>query len=103
MHFQQNFESWTSGNEYIDRYIQDAQLSAHEDPGKVLEWIPYNRFYDIKYIEKIRAYKANWTDGYIGKWSNKIQNWNRFNQNMFVLLKCLSDPKNATLEFMNEV
>ena len=35
-HFQQNFEKWTSGNVDIDKFIQDAQLSAIYS-GKVLE------------------------------------------------------------------
>ena len=50
-HFQQNFENWTSGNVDIDKFIQDTQLSANSRY-KVLEWIPYDRFYDIEYIAK---------------------------------------------------
>jgi hypothetical protein len=46
--FQQNFENWTSGNDDIDKFIQHTQLSA-TDYDKVLEWIPYDRFYDIKF------------------------------------------------------
>ena len=52
MHFQQNFVNWTSGNNDIDKLIQDTQLSAHTEYAlrSVLEWIPYDRFHDIKYI-----------------------------------------------------
>src|SRR6266542_1247174 len=63
----------------IDKFIQDAQLSANTRT-KVLEWIPYDRFYDIEYITKGgfgKVYKANWIDGYIDKWDNKNQNWMR--------------------------
>ena len=45
-HFQQNFENWTSGNNYIDKFIQNSQLSEHTSWGSeinALEWIPYNR------------------------------------------------------------
>src|SRR5437773_785147 len=49
--FQQNFEKWTSGNVDIDKFIQHAQLSANYYR-RVLEWIPYDRFYDIEYIAK---------------------------------------------------
>ena len=49
--FQQNFKNWSSGNDDIDKFIQDTQLSATH-PRKVLEWIPYDRFYDIEYIAK---------------------------------------------------
>ncbi|RIA81929.1 kinase-like domain-containing protein [Glomus cerebriforme] len=49
--FQQNFKNWTSGNDDIDKFIQNTQLSAKENC-KVLEWIPYDRFYNIEYIAK---------------------------------------------------
>ena len=52
IHFQQNFDNWTSNNNDINIFIQDAQLSAHDNADKALEWIPYNRFYNIKYIVK---------------------------------------------------
>ncbi|RIA81896.1 kinase-like domain-containing protein [Glomus cerebriforme] len=72
---------------------------------KVLEWIPYDRFYDIKYIAKGgfgKAYRTNWIDGYIIYWDNKIQNWVRPLPNMFVALKSLYNSKDITLEFINE-
>ena len=71
-----------------------------------LEWIPYNRFYNIEYIAKGgfgKVYRANWIDGYIKEWDNKLQNWERRNPNMFVALKSLNNSKNVTLEFLNEV
>ena len=51
-HFQQNFDNWTSNNNDINIFIQDAQLLEHTTGSvkNALEWIPYNRFYDIKYI-----------------------------------------------------
>jgi hypothetical protein len=103
IHFQQNFENWTSGNDDIDKFIQDTQLSSHNDVKETLEWITYNRFYDIKYIEKIGLYEANWVGGYIVKWDNEDQNWKRVNKHIFVALKNLNNPKNAALEFTNEV
>ncbi|RHZ88737.1 hypothetical protein Glove_21g104 [Diversispora epigaea] len=50
-HFKNNFCKWTSGNEIIDKFIQDAQLNANWYK-KVIEWMPYNRFKDIKEISK---------------------------------------------------
>ncbi|GBB94916.1 hypothetical protein RclHR1_02440010 [Rhizophagus clarus] len=102
MHFQQNFGNWTSGNDDIDKYIQYTQLLTHDDASKALEWIPYDRFYDVKYIEENKfgkIYKANWTDGCIDKWDNKIQNWKRYKQNMLVNLKSM----NNSLELMTEI
>ena len=65
IHFQRNFNNWTSGNNDIDKFIQDTQLSANRY-NNVLEWIPYDRFYDIEYIAKGgfgKVYRANWIDG----------------------------------------
>ncbi|EXX57695.1 Cdc15p [Rhizophagus irregularis DAOM 197198w] len=103
-HFQQNFENWTSGNDDIDKFIQDTQLSANTHH-KVLEWIPYDRFYDIEYIAKGgfgRIYKAKWIDGYILNWDNTVQNWKRLEPNKFVALKSLDNSKN-TSEILNEI
>ncbi|GBB84863.1 hypothetical protein RclHR1_11440002 [Rhizophagus clarus] len=107
--FQRNFENWTSGNNDIDKFIHDNQLLAHNRTYNTIEWIPYDKFYNIKYIAKGGfgiVYKANWTDGCIGyrnSWDYKNQNWNREDQNMSVALKSLNNSKNITSEFMNEV
>ena len=103
--FQQNFENWTSGNIDIGKFIQNTQLSANNHI-EVLEWIPYDRFYDIEYIAKGgfgKVYKANWIDGYILNWDSKNQNWERNDPNMFVAMKSLNNSKNVTLKFINEV
>ena len=104
-HFQQNFSKWSSGNVDIDKFIQDTQLSANYHQ-KVLEWIPYDRFYDIEYIAKGgfgKVYRANWIDGPIYNWDIKNQNWEHYGSNMLVALKSLDNSKNVTLEFLNEV
>ena len=103
--FQQNFKDWTSGNNDIDKFIQDTQ-SAYHSALYALEWIPYDRFYDIKYIAKGgfgEVYIANWIDGYMDEWDYKNKNWRRKNRNGFVFLKSLNNSKNVTLEFLNEV
>jgi hypothetical protein len=105
-HFKQDFKNWTSGNNDIDKFIQDTQLLSHDDAKKALEWIPYNRFYNVKYIAKggfSKVYKANWSYGKISHWDNKDQNWKRDGQNMEVVLKSLNNSKNITSEFINEV
>jgi hypothetical protein len=73
---------------------------------QALEWIPYDRFYDIKYIAKGgfgKIFRARWIDGCVDKWDNDNKNWGRKDQNMFVALKSLNNSKNVKLEFMNEV
>ncbi|GBB84951.1 hypothetical protein RclHR1_11540001 [Rhizophagus clarus] len=104
-HFQQNFKNWTSGNDDIDNVIQGTQLSAIYNHG-VLEWIPYNKFYDIEYIAKGgfgKVFKAKWIDGYIWSWDNKIKNWERMDFNRYVALKSLYNSENVTSEFINEI
>jgi hypothetical protein len=105
-YFQRNFCSWTSGNIDIDKFIKNTQLSAHNTMNRALEWIPYNRFDNINFIAKGgfgEVYKANWIDGRIDEWDNKNQIWKRYDKNTTVALKSLSNSKNITLEFMNEV
>ncbi|PKY30246.1 hypothetical protein RhiirB3_447231 [Rhizophagus irregularis] len=47
------FKNWTSGNnDHIDKFIKDTQLSAHTFTFNALEWISYDKFYDIKFIAK---------------------------------------------------
>src|ERR1043165_8121556 len=65
--FQQGFPNWTSGNKYIDNFIQETQLNAKWSGG-FFEWIPYNRLTNIKYLAKggfSTVYNAIWLDGYI--------------------------------------
>jgi hypothetical protein len=78
IYFQHNFKNWTSGNNDIDIFIRDTQLSAHKKVSDSLKWIPYNRFNDIKYIAKGgfgKVYVANWIDGCIDNWDADNQNW----------------------------
>ncbi|RHZ84213.1 hypothetical protein Glove_84g32 [Diversispora epigaea] len=49
--FQNDFNNWTSGNDKIDKFIQDAQLNANNYLS-VIEWISYDRFKDFKQIGK---------------------------------------------------
>ncbi|CAB4435068.1 unnamed protein product [Rhizophagus irregularis] len=100
--FQHKFKDWTSGNDDIDKFIQDTQLLAHNNTDKVIEWIPYDKFNDIKYIAERQVYKANWIDGNTSNWDNKNQNWKREDHNMTVNLKRLNAPENI-LEFANKI
>ena len=102
--FQQNFKNWTSGNDGIDRFIKNIQLLAN-NWYKLLEWILYDRFYDVEYIAKDgfgTLYKAKWKDGYIRNWNINDFQWNRYGLE-FVILKSLNNSQNVTLEFINEV
>ena len=78
-HFQNDFNNWTSGNDKIDKFIQDAQLNAN-DFLEVIEWIPYDIFKDVKQIGKGgfgTIHYARWIDGYIYEWDIENQQWKR--------------------------
>jgi len=103
--FQQDFPNWTSGNKFIDRFIQDAQLNASRE-SLVLEWIPYNRFENIKYFAKGgfgTVYRAIWLDGHIKEWSNDKRKWVRYDYEWSVALKSINNSSNLNEEFLNEV
>ncbi|RHZ70097.1 hypothetical protein Glove_275g23 [Diversispora epigaea] len=77
-HFQNAFS--TSENDKIDKLIQDAQQNVNNDL-QVIEWIPYDRFKDVKQIGKGgfgTIHYARWVDGYIEKWDIENQQWKRY-------------------------
>ncbi|PKC11755.1 hypothetical protein RhiirA5_412666 [Rhizophagus irregularis] len=102
IHFQRNFKNWTSGNNDIDKFIQDTQLSEHTyyQVENALEWIPYDGLdiYFAKDDEINKVYRANWIDGCINKWDDENQDWKRKDQNMFIILKILNNPASITSE-----
>ncbi|RHZ85786.1 hypothetical protein Glove_60g167 [Diversispora epigaea] len=86
---QNDFNNWTSGNDKIDKFIQDAQLNANY-LREVIEWIPYNRFKDVKQIGKGgfgTIYYARWINGLIKKWDIENQQWERYDKMKEVALK----------------
>ncbi|GET02648.1 kinase-like domain-containing protein [Rhizophagus clarus] len=106
VYFQHNFDNWTSGNNDIDKLIQSIQLSVHINAKDAIEWIPYNKLYNIKYIVESdfgKVYSAEWYSGCIIYWSSKYEKWIRDEQNMSVTLISLNDPTNITLKFINEI
>jgi len=129
--FQQNFGNWTSGNENIDKFIQDSQLNARII-FELLEWIPYNRLRNIKFLAQggfSTVYEALWLDGSIDKWDYEKQDWGRSFEELDeqdhnkdainpkiknplesnekygrpVVLKSLNDSSNINENFLNEV
>ena len=102
-HFQKNFNKWTSGNEVIDKLIQDNQFLAKRYG--LLEWIPYNKFTNIKYIAEggfAKVHSATWIDGQIKKWSQFSNDWRR-DGSMTIALKVLNNSENISEDFLNEV
>ncbi|RHZ76297.1 hypothetical protein Glove_199g23 [Diversispora epigaea] len=90
-HFQNDFNNWTSGNDKIDKFIQDTQLQLNANYNhEEIEWIPYNRFKDVKQIGKGgfgTIHYARWIDGNIRKWDIENQQWERYDKDIEVALK----------------
>ncbi|RHZ79146.1 hypothetical protein Glove_151g58 [Diversispora epigaea] len=104
-HFQNNFDKWTSGNNTIDKFIQDAQMNP-DYYWKVIEWIPYDRFKDIKEIAKGgfgTIFKAKWIDGSIWRWDIENKRWLRNGQRRVVLKKFDDNFANLNEDFLNEI
>jgi hypothetical protein len=97
---------WSSGNEKIDKFIQEKQLKIKDHNDIVFEWIPYNQFNEIKKTGRnnlITVYSAVWKDGPLYKkdmWYNI--SYTR-DSNKKVALKCLHNSKNPVEFVINEV
>ncbi|RHZ79212.1 hypothetical protein Glove_151g62 [Diversispora epigaea] len=104
-HFQNNFDKWTSGNNTIDKFIQDAQINP-DYYWKVIEWISYDRFKDIKEIAKGgfgTIYEAKWIDGSIWRWDIENKRWLRSGQRSVALKKFDNNFVNLNEDFLNEI
>ncbi|POG66267.1 hypothetical protein GLOIN_2v1780764 [Rhizophagus irregularis DAOM 181602=DAOM 197198] len=101
--FQQDFSKWTSKNEFIDKFIQEAQLNA-KNCYEVLEWIPYNKLSSINYHDKggfSEIHKAIWSVGPIFSWNCDKQQWNRQTDHE-VILKILDNSSSLNNKFLDE-
>ncbi|RHZ64772.1 hypothetical protein Glove_320g54 [Diversispora epigaea] len=104
-HFQNDFDKWTSGNDKIDKFIQDSQVNA-TSKNQVIEWIPYDRFKDIKEIAKGgfgTIYKAKWIVGEIKRWDFENQQWLRGGQMNVALKKFNNNFVDLNVDFLNEI
>jgi len=108
--FQKTFSKWTSGNESIDNFIKETQLKSTR-PIDYLEWIPYERFKDIKLIDKSNndinngygnVATAIWLDGPRWSWNEEILKWQRTGETI-VALKIMEKTKNINSDYFNEL
>jgi hypothetical protein len=96
-----NFTNWTSGNEKIDKLIQEKQLRINHCNDIIVEWIPHDQFNNIEKDNFTGIYSAIWKDGPLYYDSSKY-NYSR-KQNKQVNLKYLQNSQNFNGEFLNEV
>ena len=99
-----NFSNWTSGNDNIDNLIQKCQMETLA-PDMVVEWIPYNKLQNVKYLTKggfSEIYTAIWIDGGYEEWDPKEQQLIRTGS-INVVLKRLENVENANQHWLEEV
>ncbi|PKC54251.1 kinase-like protein [Rhizophagus irregularis] len=73
-------------------------------PFKVIEWIPYNRIKNIKFLTKggySEIYTAVWIDGSCDKWDSKKQQFKRFGR-VNVILKTLGNVESKNQRWFEE-
>ncbi|GES83275.1 kinase-like domain-containing protein [Rhizophagus clarus] len=98
-----NFKIWTSGNEKIDKFIQERQLKIDEYD-TIIEWISYNQLDKIKETVKnghITVYSAIWKDGPL-YYDNLCEKYTR-NSNKEVALKYFYNSQNSIDSLINEL
>src|SRR6185369_15041327 len=104
LHLQNLFNTWTSGNEKVDGFIQRCQkLSAL--PGNIMEWIPFEQFTDVNYLSKGgfgSIYNATWNRGYINDYDEGKKEFIYFGAQA-VVLKWLNDSNGIGDKFFTEV
>ncbi|WNE40852.1 MAG: Serine/threonine-protein kinase PknD [Mycoplasmataceae bacterium] len=97
-----NFKNWTSGNEVIDKFIQEQQLKALKarNSSEMLEWIPYENFTNVEYIAKGgfgSIYKANLKNDYF------LVSYLGDEANENFVLKELNNSKDVNADFLQEI
>ncbi|RHZ78847.1 hypothetical protein Glove_155g43 [Diversispora epigaea] len=78
--------------------------AAIDDCANVIEWVPYDKFQDIRQIAIGRCgtiYYARWVGGFIDNWDIENKQWERWSQIEVALKKFNGVDMNE--EFLNEV
>ena len=102
-------EGWTSGNSEIDEFIKDTIYNAKSRDGcpLFLEWVPFDRFEDIKQIGEggfAKVYSAKWIDGQAKYYKQEIGSWEKLEPApIIVALKRLNGSQNMSADYLNEV
>ncbi|GES81104.1 kinase-like domain-containing protein [Rhizophagus clarus] len=103
IYLRNDFPNWTSGNVDVDNLIQACQIESFR-PDNIIEWIPYNKLQDIKYVTKggfSEIYSANWIDGRYFDWYTEGQRLIRTGK-FKVILKNLGNINKADKKWFEE-
>ena len=94
------FGNWTSGNNEIDKLIQECQRKTIA-PYCVTEWIEYDRFENIEHLTEggcATIYRVKDDD----KWNSERQILERFGR-QYIVLKRLNNSNNNNVNWFQEV
>ena len=90
-----NFTNWTSGNEKIDKLIQEMQLKINYHDDIIFKWISYNQLNIIEKLNKdnfITTHLAIWKNSSIKYYKDLNYRWKyQRSSELKVTLKCLFD------------
>ncbi|GES93962.1 kinase-like domain-containing protein [Rhizophagus clarus] len=100
VYLESNFTNQTSGNKQIDCFIQEKQLQINSPRDIIFEWIPYNRFNNIKETGNDCATTV-WEDGPLNYNFNE-KKWMR-KSNKKVIIKYLHNTQNIIDEIISKV
>ncbi|POG69460.1 kinase-like domain-containing protein [Rhizophagus irregularis DAOM 181602=DAOM 197198] len=93
-------EGWTSGNSVIDKFIKDTMYNF-------LEWVPFDRFTDIKEIGEggfAKVYSATWIDGKSYYEEQSDGSWKKTEPiSKKIALKRLNGSQNMSDKYLNEL
>ncbi|RGB32983.1 kinase-like domain-containing protein [Rhizophagus diaphanus] len=107
-------EGWSSGNNDVDEFIKNTIYDARKDyhDGNdfyplFLEWVPFDRFEDIKQIGEggfAKVYSAIWIDGKAKYFKQNNGNWKkREPEPIKVALKKLNESYIISADYSNEI
>src|SRR6266511_3802336 len=104
LHLQELFNTWTSGNDIIDSFIQKCQKLSSL-PDNIIEWVPFGQFEDVRYLTKGgfgSIYTATWIRGCIFDYDENKKEFTYLGP-QYVVLKLLNDSSIPGKKFFNEV
>jgi hypothetical protein len=102
--YNKEYKNWKCGNENIEKLVKYVRPSL-VNTILFLEWIPYEKLTDIKYLNE-GGYGtislATWVDGYVVRWNHKKKKWHRKGK-MKVVLKTMKRSNKIRDDFLVEV
>ncbi|EXX71736.1 kinase-like domain-containing protein [Rhizophagus irregularis DAOM 181602=DAOM 197198] len=105
-------EGWTSESPDINKFIKDTMYDVRNSKQayvyEFLEWVPFDRFTDIKKIGEggfSKVYSATWIDGKLEYFRINNGNYKKeeFKPPKKVALKRLNGSQNMSDKYLNEI